>query len=81
MKKKIKYKNSSLVYTTGLSSTDIQEDGAVSWQAYCTIDHIKVDSNDEIRTVFARLLGQAVKEILELGEIYVKLFLDLRNID
>ena len=81
MKKKIKYKNSSLDYETGLSSTITRDDNTVDWEAFTFITNIKIDKKDDVRVVFAKLLGQAVKEILQMGEIYVRLFLHIKNID
>lgn len=81
MKKKLQYKHSSLVYTTDLSSTMIRDDSSVDWEAYCLIDHIQIDERDDIRIVFSKLLGQAITQILQTGEIYVRLYLNTTGID
>lgn len=81
MKKKLRYKNSSLTYETGLSSTVTREDNIVDWEAFTFITNIKIDKRDDVGVVFTRLLGQAMKEILDMGDVYIRLYLHTKDIE
>lgn len=78
MRKKIRYKNSYIMFTTDLTST-IQRENSIDWEAYTLIDNIYIDDKDPFRETLCKLLNQTLKSIFEDGDIYVRLYLKPTN--
>lgn len=59
----------------------MREQNIIDWESYCTIDNIKIDQKTDVRIVLTKLLKQAIFQILNIGEIYIRLFLNTKNIN
>lgn len=74
MKKRFKYKNSYIIFTTDLTST-IEKEECVDWEAYTLINDIYIDDKDPFRETLCKLLNQTLKDIFENGDVFVRLYL------